>query len=165
MHFEDDPENPEELTGWILGSIFGFAGVATLVGIPAWFCIRTGELNVEIPVSFLPIAAFCFHLSRMFLVPQISVDLERSPRRAHVVRMNLLTRRRRKRSYSIPDDACVILEESDCVYSVKIRKAPFRSIYLTQPRHGDEAGPLAVNVARFLGIEVEDRRNGVRWVP
>jgi nitrous oxide reductase len=64
-----------------------------------------------------------------------------------------------------PDDACVILEESDCVYSVKIRKAPFRSIYLTQPRHGDEAGPLAVNVARFLGIEVEDRRNGVRWVP
>jgi len=154
MHFEEDPE---ELTGWILGAIFGLAGIATLVVLPAWICVGMGELNVGIPLMFLPIAAFLLQAARILLAPQVSVDLEQSPRRAHVVRVNLLTRRKRKRSYSIPDDACVILEESDCVYSLRMRRAPFRSIYLTQPRDGTEARSLAVEVATFLGIELESR--------
>lgn len=163
MHFENDPA---ELNGWLLGTVFGFMGIAAL-GIPTWLCLRTGELNLGIPVAFCPIAAVCLVIARAGFAPQISVDLEREPRQAHVVRWNLLTRRKRRRTYPIPDDACVILEESDCVYSLTIRRAFLRHIYLTQPRDGDEAGPLVVNVAKFLGIELEDRRplHETRWKP
>ncbi len=164
MHFE---EEPAELRRWVLGIVFGLIGIATLVVIPTWFCAVTGELNVGIPVLALPVAAFCLQAVRILFAPQMSIDLEQSPRTAHVLRMNLLTRRRRKHSYPIPDDACVILEESDCEYSLMIRLSFFRTIHLPDPSDPSETPALAVNVARFLHIEVEDRRplHRARWKP
>jgi hypothetical protein len=154
VHFENDPA---EFVGWVLGTVSGALGIAVLVGIPAWFIVHTGGLNVGIPLLVLPISALCLIMSREGFAPQISVDLERSPRIAHVVRMNIVTRRRRTRTYRLPDDACIIMESSDCIYSLTIRRSPFRSIYLTQPRDGDEARAQAVEIATFLGIQIEYR--------
>jgi hypothetical protein len=152
MHFEDDSE---ELTGWILGAIFGLLGIGLMVGVPAWICSRAGQLTIWGFVAFSGPGAFCLYLARIFLVTQVSVDLQSSPRMANVVWLNLITRCRRKRSYPIPDDAAVILEQSDGVYSVRIRRRPFRWIFLPTPSDGGEASILAANVGRFLGIEVE----------
>jgi hypothetical protein len=154
MHFENEPGG---LEGLILGTISGLIGIALLVLPSVWLVTRFGELNLGWPILLFPIVVLCLSAARACFMPVVAVDLQDCPRVAHVERMNLVTGRKRRRSFAIPDTARVILDCSDGAYLLRLRRTPFSSVFLTGPRSRDEGAVLAANVGRLLGVEVDIR--------
>ena len=141
MHFEGD-QSPGCLPVVVSGSV-GLIGII-LLAIPTFALLAGSSLSIGMLVTLGPMGLYVLVISRTFAREVHSVDLQASPREAHVLLENVLTGRKKMRHFRIPDDARVVLkEDNDGAFEVTIDGLP-RYVDFVHLKRASTAAPVAL---------------------
>jgi len=147
MHFGADTH-----TGFALATGIFLAVAGLLLVVPTLFLIAGSDYGLAL-WGLGPLGVYFLVMTLLFGKKVHSVDLQVSPREAHVLVEGAMTRRKKMRHFRIPDDARVVLkEDNDGRVEVTIDGLPAYVDFARLKR--DSAGATAPVAPQ--GLEDED---------